>query len=199
MTNREITNKNLASKIVVAINASGWHTPDVDHRAGHDYTSYGTFVMTNGVTMKNMNTDTAYPAHGYYLINGGGNLQVFSDNKSNRSSLYKQIIDSGTKNTFAFRLGAIVNNGQVTVSDGSSAIRQMFCQVDKNNFIMLTIYSSSSIRNGALILKNLGCKIGVNLDGGSSTGLVFKQAGVNTVSGISGGGRKIADVLYVTE
>jgi len=113
--------------------------------------------------------------------------------------LYKEIINSGTKNTFAFRLGAIVNNYQVTTSDGSSAVRQMFCQIDKNNFIMLTIYSSSSIRNGAIILKNLGCRIGVNLDGGSSTGLVFKPVGATTVSGISGGGRKIADVLYVTD
>ena len=199
MTNREIAAKGLTNKTVVAINASGWHTPDVDHRNGHDYTSYGTFVMTNGVVLKNMNTDTAYPAHGYYLINGSGNLQVFNDNKTNRNTLYKEITSSGTKNTFAFRLGAIVNNNQVTTSDGSSAVRQMFCQIDKNNFIMLTIYSSSSIRNGAIILKNLGCRIGVNLDGGSSTGLVFKPAGATTVSGISGGGRKIADVLYVTD
>ena len=199
MTNREITKKCLTGKTVLAINASGWHTPDVDHRAGHDYTSYGTFVMTNGSVIKNMNTDTGYPAHGYYVINGSGNLEVFKDIKTNRSTLYKEITSSGTKNTFAFRLGAIVDNYQVTTTDGSSATRQMFCQIDKNNFVILTVYSSSSIRNGATILKNLGCRIAVNLDGGSSTGLAFKQSGANLMSVIYGGGRKIADVLYITD
>ncbi len=199
MTNREIVSKNLINNIVIAINGSGWHTPDVDYKEGHTYTSYGTFVMSHGKVIKNANTDNAYPSHGYYVINGNGNLQVFNDIKSNRLNLYKDIINARPKDTFAFRLGAIVDNHQVTVSDGSSAVRQMFCQIDKNNFVILTTSSSISIYNGAVILKNLGCRIGVNLDGGSSTGLAFKQAGANTVSSITGGGRKIADVLYITE
>ena len=200
MTNREIVSKNLINNIVIAINGSGWHTPDVDYKEGHTYTSYGTFVMSHGKVIKNANTDTAYPSHGYYVINGNGNLQVFNDIKSNRLNLYKDIINARPKDTFAFRLGAIVDNYQVqSISDGSSAVRQMFCQIDKNNFVILTINSSNTIRNGAIILKNLGCRIGVNLDGGSSTGLAFKEPGVNTVSSITGGGRKIADVLYVTE
>ena len=200
MTNREIADKNLINKIVIAINGSGWHTPDVDYKPGHDYTSYGTFVMSHGKIIKNANTDTAYPSHGYYVINGNGNLQVFNDVKSNRLNLYQDIINARPKDTFAFRLGAIVDNYQVKPSsDDSEAVRQMFCQIDRNNFVILTTSSSISIYDGSVILKNLGCRIGVNLDGGSSTGLAFKEQGLPMLQAITGGGRKIADVLYVTE
>jgi len=199
MTNREIASKGLINKTVVAINGSGWHTPDVDYKPGHNYTSYGTYVIHNGKILKNIYNDTNYPAHGYYAINGSGNLEVFTDTKTNRSTLYKKIIDAGIKDTFAFRLGSVVTNYQVTTSQGSAAVRQMFCQINRNNFIILTTSSSISIYDGAVILKNLGCRVAVNLDGGSSTGLAYKGVGSATVERISGGGRKIADVLYITD
>lgn len=200
MADREVLTKGLQNKIMVAINASAWHTPDVDNVSGYAYTSYGTLAMVDGQILKNKFTDTSYRSHSYYVIDGNGDLKVFTDNKTNRSTLYQTIINAGVKNTFSFGLGEIVSGGVAkNVGGSATAKRQMFCQIDKNNFVILTISGSKTVYQGALILQSLGCKTGVNFDGGSSIRLVFKNAGESQVTTITGGARKVVDIFYVTE
>ncbi len=200
MADREVSQKGLQNKIMVAINASAWHTPDVDKVSGYDYTSYGTFTLVDGQIKKNKYTDTSYRSHSYYVIDGSGNLRIFSDNKTNRPTLYQTMINAGVKNTFSFSLPAIVNKGEVSIgSGGAEAKRQTFCQINKNNFVIVTVNGEKTVYDTAVILKNLGCKTAVNFDGGSSIRLTFKSAGEDKVTTITGGARKVVDIFYVTE
>ena len=128
-------------------------------------------------------------------------MKGFYDKKTNRAEIAKTIISSGVKNTFSFfGYAPIVLNGKVNTSDtAESASRTAFCQIDKNNFILLTTRGKRTFKQTAIELKDLGCKTAVSLDGGSSIGLPFKARGSSTVNIIYYAKRKIADMLYVTE
>jgi exopolysaccharide biosynthesis protein len=189
---------------MVAVNGSAWHSPSVDNYKAYNYTSLGTFALLDGKILRNdfNNTSYKYQDMYYYGLDGNGNLQGFHAKKSNLSKLYQSIIDAGVKNTFSFfAYPPIVNDGKVFITDGSGkkASRTAFCQIDKNNFILLTTRGMSTLGQIANALKDLHCKTAVNLDGGSSIGLAFKAKDDSNVSIIRYAKRKVADMLYVTE
>ena len=97
----------------------------------------------------------------------------------------------------------LVENHQVVTQEKSPNIRQGLCQIDKNNFVLITNNSSNrsigfTFYDLANYMVTLGCTTGFNLDGGGSTTLLFKDSSSN-INVLYGNNRKVADILYFHE
>ena len=115
----------------------------------------------------------------YYKFTNGTNS---SEREANRE-LFSRIRNEGVLYTFGFS-PVLVWNNQVASNSNTRNIRQALCQVDKNNFIVLTNTNSTSNRDAGFGYKSLGelfvsmnCKTALNLDGGGSTCLYYKKQG----------------------
>ncbi len=121
----------------------------------------------------------------------------------NNKKLAQQLINDGVKYTYGFH-PVLTINGQKKTTDNSPNIRQGLCQLDKNNFVFLTNISSNrsiglSFSGMADIFNSMGCIYGVNLDGGGSTSLYYKERGTNNAVEVRGSSRDVADMLYFVE
>ena len=86
-------------------------------------------------------------------------------------------------------------------------MRQAICQIDKNNFILITTTVGTNNRGGglsltqlAVFMKDYGCRTGLNLDGGGSTAYRYKT-NANSLKEVYTGydGRGSSDMVYFVE
>ena len=83
-------------------------------------------------------------------------------------------------------------------SPNSKKNRQAICQVNQNNFVLIT--GNELTRNNLIdIMLNLKCQTGTNLDGGGSIALLYKSSKSNEIETIIGNGRDLPEVGYFTE
>ena len=82
-----------------------------------------------------------------------------------------------------------------------NALRQALCQIDTNNYVLVTSGSGRTKNTVELakMMKNLGCKTAFNIDGGGSTSLLFKKAGTSSISVLKRSDRGRPVVMYFTE
>ena len=206
---------NLTNKGMIAFNASGF-VSDVFSREfitanyGWRNSSETAIVIHEGKVLRNY-TNQVYPTKevytyglkkdgymAYYKISPGS-----QNNMANNQKLANQVISDGVKYTYGFH-PLLTINGEKKTSDRSPNIRQGLCQLDRNNFIFLTNISSNrsiglSFSGMADIFNSMGCIYGVNLDGGGSTSLYYKERGTNNATEVRGSGREVADMLYFVE
>lgn len=213
---REISNKNLQNKIVVAINASGfylagsWEPNSSSYNSQYNKTTEGPLVITNGQVVRNWYYDSAIDKarnHALYAISPSGNLEVYPNfnklSENERKNLFTKIINSNYKNSWVFR-PVIMQNGQIVSSDilgtflNGGGKRQVVCQINRNNFAIISSTSNYNINGLRTILSNLKCQTAVNMDGGGSVALLYKSKN-GALESITGGSRAIADTLYFTE
>ena len=211
--NSEITNKNLTDKIVIGINGSGFYengtwTPNCkssSYKEQYNRTTEGPLVIYDGKVIRNWYSDNAIDRsrnHSIYTISKEGNLDVYQNfnslSEGERKNLFDSIIDKGYRNTWTFRPVAILNGNILTTSlvGTQEKKRNVFCQINRNNWVIYTGTLSAS--NAVNILKNLGCQTAVNMDGSDSVALYFKDKN-GTLEKIYGGSRDIVDMLYITE
>ena len=75
---------------------------------------------------------------------------------------------------------------------------QIIGQINNNNFVFYT--SKSGTRDEAIkLFLNMGCKTAVNLDGGGSVALLFKPSNSSNIETVTGNGRSLPEVMYITE
>ena len=206
-----ISSNSLNNKIVVGFNASGFYLKDTYDAASVNYyppynkTSVGSLVITNGRVVRNA-YNKAYKTWFIAGVDKSNTLQIYTDEKSNNASAKKQWSEkviSSIRNTFTFA-SPLVMNGQasnVTTSmpSPSSALnRQAMCQVDSNNFVLIT-GSNLNRQNMIDIMLKFNCKTGTNFDGGGSIALLFKSKTSNSIQTIIGNGRALTEVGYFTE
>ena len=210
------SNYNLKDKLLLGFNASGFYlkgTFDADSvkkYSKYDKTSVGTLVITNGKVIRNA---YKYAVKTWFItgINKNNQMVVFEDKKT--SSTYNtdakkkwanEVINSGIKNTYTFA-APVIKNGKVTNtttsmpgSNSSKKGLQMLCQINDNNFVLFT--SSNETRNTAISkFLSLGCQTAVNLDGGGSIALIYKEKNSNTIKTVIGNNRKLTEVGYFSE
>ena len=124
-----------------------------------------------------------------------------------RKKVYDEIIASGAKNTMTWRPILVDNYKVADLEDEfvkmESTRKQAICQLDSNNFIIITSENSkagvTSYSKLASYIQKLGCRVAVEFDAGGSTSLLWKNKGSNDVSRITGGGRQLTSVVYFTE
>ncbi len=218
LLNKEVTNKNLQNKLIISFNASGFYLKDtydaysVKMYSAYDRTSVGTIVINNGVVVRNAYN---HAVKQWYLtgIDKNNKMVVFEDN--NTSSSYgvtekqkwaQSVIDSGIRNTYSFA-GPVILNGQKLTSFSSSmpdakneTVKglQLICQINENNYALFT--SKGETRNNAInVFLGLGCKTAVNLDGGGSTSLLYKDKNSTEFQTVVGGARQLPEVGYFVE
>ena len=110
----------------------------------------------------------------------------------------------GIRNTVSFRPVLVKDFNRVT-NGTSNDIRQAICQIDKNNFVIITNTNSTSNRSEGFNFKDLAdymvslnCRTGYNLDGGGSTNFYYKKNNSNLYSIVTTS-RSVADILYFVE
>ena len=207
-----ISTHNYQNKAIVSVNGSGYvvkgtfDSQYAEANSGWNYTSVSPIVIVEGKVLRNF-TNGKIPStkHSTYGLKKDGYLEYYrfkvGTNLQTNINTAQRIINDGVQNTLAFN-PVLVYNGKVTATDNSPNIRQGLCQIDKNNFVLVTNYSSrangfSEKGLGEYMVK-LGCQTAFNLDGGGSTTLLIKKRNSN-ISTIYGNYRGIADILYFHE
>lgn len=205
---RQTVDNSYKDKIVVAFNAS-YYNADLykrDNRYKYEPTA---LLIQNGKVLLNDYDKYVYPSLIYY-IDGSNQLKYINSlsNKtvSERKSIFQSVIDSGAYNTFSFE-PVLVENGVAATTYNKkasyeyNAYRQGICQVDSNNFILV---SSDTAQTGNTVifaeyLKSLGCKTAFNLDGGGSVKLLYKPKGTTEIMKLHATSRSHSSVMYFTE
>ena len=238
--NNEIASKGYQNKGLVAINASGMvtHTKDKDGKdkgwcttCPLDY--YGTSIMPleiyDGRVIRD-STNTQYATIGggrIGFIDRNGNLTYkwFSNDLSANKTTRASVEGLGAKYTFGMISPGVLITNYNTINGSSDglATRQAMCQIDKNNFILITSHlngasaeSSCGTKSGlscprivhglttadlAKIMTQYGCKTGFNLDGGGSISYYYKTNKTSSATRvkIASGQRSLSDLLYFVE
>lgn len=210
-----VTTYGLTNKALVGFNASGFYLKDtydsasVNKYPAFDKTSVGTIVITNGQVVRNAYTK-AYKTWYIAGVDSSNTLRIFTDAKASSDSELAAkktwadgVINSGIRNTFTFA-GPLVIDGKATSSttsfpsSGSALNRQAICQVDANNFVLIT-GTNLTRQNLIDIMLKLNCRTGTNLDGGGSIVLLYKQAGSNEIKKVIGDSRSLTEVGYFSD
>ena len=210
--NSEISRKGLNNKIVVGINGSGFYengtwTPSCSsyYLEKYNRTTEGPLVIYDGTVIRNWYESGAVDGarnHSIYTVSKSGDLEVYQNfnklSENERKDLFNSIINKGYRNTWTFRPVAILNGNVLTTNlvGGQLKNRNIVCQINRNNWVILTgeVVSADAINT----LQNLGCKTAVNMDGSSSVSLHFKGK-TGSLEKIHGGTRAVVDTLYFTE
>ena len=210
----EIKNKNYSNKGMVAVNASGIVGGGFGTRFTKLSPSWvGTaeipLIINDGKIIRD-STGIEFPYIGVltYGMKKDGYLGFyrFEDGKKKEDNLKKkeQIINDGVRYTFGFE-PVLVWDGVVQTSRKDNNIRQGICQIDRNNFIIVTNTNNTNNRTKGFNLKALAeymvkqkCKIGLNLDGGGSTNFYYKGNSGDLYS-VTSSGRGLVDILYFVE
>lgn len=208
---KEINSNSYQNKGLIAVNASGFTSKDFDSYyfkkiPGYKNTSLAPIVIVNGKILRDF-TDQLLPFERImtYGLKKDGYLAYYDfkkDSISFNQQLKEKIISDGVKYTIGFT-PVLVENGQVAVSNSSPNLRQAICQINKNNFIIVTNTTSNRSQGlgflgTAKLMKQLNCRIGLNLDGGGSINMFYKGNN-STISSIKTSSREVADILYFVE
>ena len=207
------------NKAYVAVNAStfvggGYNERYYEDIPGWYNTTESSYLINRGVVIHNFseifdrnNTKNLGLAKDGYLkdyafsaVNGSLEQSVLAKNIERNRGLITKMNNDGIQNSFTAFATVLSKKGAVSSSTDISA-RTGLCQVDRNNFILLSSRGCSYNEMGQTF-KNLGCYVGYNLDGGGSTSFVYQSNGtqVDYYGDVLGLGlREVADALYFTE
>ena len=206
-----ISQKGLSNKLMVGFNASGFYLRDVYDKASvnaygaYDRTSVGTLVITDGKVVRNA---YSHAVKTWYIagVDQSNRMRIFEDVKSSDASSKKawsETVIGTIRNTFTFASPLVVNGSASNIttsmpSPGYGVNRQAMCQIDENNFVLIT-GAGLSRQNLIDIMLSLGCKTGTNFDGGGSIALLFKSRNSQNIETITGNRRALTEVGYFTE
>ena len=212
LLSKSISQNNLGNKLIIAFNASGFYLKDtydsasVEAYPAYNKTSVGSLVITNGKVIRN-----AYSAavKTWFIagIKPNNELQIFTDaknsNKEAKQEWANNVINTKIRNTFTFASPLITNGtaSDITTSMpsvGSEKNRQAICQINANNFILIT---GTNLNRKKLIqiMQSYKCLTGTNFDGGGSIALLFKSKNSSKIKTIIGNRRSLSEVGYFTE
>ena len=217
-----------SNKGMISVNASGfimssdnfWKYSGWQNNTYH-YSSRAPIIISDGRIRRDWTRDVL-PSELYalYGLKANGYLDYYkyksgSNNVSNNIEVTNQIKNDGVINTFTFAPALLKNyknlvNGRNMTS---SNLRQAICQIDRNNFVIVTNLSSSNNSNSlsqsdrdrgfshksmASYMETLGCRTAFNMDGGGSISLYYKTNS-STINNVRTSSRKVADILYFVE
>ena len=208
---------NLTDKLLIGFNASGFYLKDtydassVSKYAKYNKTSVGTLVITNGKVIRNV-YNKAYKTWFIMGVDKNNKMRIFKDSKAStteeinkKKAWSEEVINSGIRNTYTFAAPIIMDGKKTNIttsmpdtSNNTPKNLQIFCQVNDNNFILVTAVNTK--RNTIINrLLQLNCQTATNLDGGGSIALLYKDKNSNTIKKIVGDGRSLPEVGYFSE
>lgn len=196
--NTAISQFGLENKIVVATNGSGFHSVKYDYDRNFHNSSLGRFIVTEGQILRNEPNynENLSAQYYYYLFDKSGKLTATGG--LGGEERHNRLLEREIYNSFAF-YPIFMNDGEAwAIWNTGTARRQGLCQIDGNNYAIVTTGINGTLPLIYNVFVSLHCNTGVNLDGGGSTSLVFKYRNEYTKVFV-GGVRKVGDALYFTE
>ena len=170
-----------------------------------DYYGFRTtgFVLRNGVLYRNT-AQTSVSSDGL-VIDSKGNFSIIDETKSSAD----QLASSGSWQILTFG-PALVNNGKITVTAGSEVGQSMASnprtaigQISERHYLVVVSDGRTSQSTGlsllqlAQVMKDRGCTVAYNLDGGGSSTMWFNGQIVNNpTDGRTSGERQVSDIVY---
>ena len=157
------------------------------------------FVIRDKVLYRDTNLD-ASPL----VIKDNGDFEIYNYGEKTG----QEMLDLGAMHVYDFgpdliRYGEIVDYGDSWYKNDKQP-RTVIGQKGELEYVIIVVDGRSkesegiSLYDAALELKNRGCYVGYNLDGGGSTTLYFNGEVLNKPSDLLGE-RKISDILYFTD
>ena len=116
--------------------------------------------------------------------------------------VFEDIIEDGVRNSIVLPYECLfINNGKVvdTSWDSRVAMRHTLCQVNANNFVITISSNGDTKAQHQNIQIQAGCINGINLDGGGSANVFYKDKGSSSVSAIRETTRTRPDAYYFSE
>ena len=211
--NKEIKNNGYTNKGLFAINASAivsdrYNTSYVNAISDWLNTSTTPIVIVNGNVLRNFTNQKIYvDGRSVGGLKKNGYLEAYgftsaSDTTTNSKTASK-IISDGIKYTFGLS-PVLVSNSKAVSTETENNLRQAICQVNRNNFLVISSTSSDRY-SGGLSFKTMskymveaGCKTGFNLDGGGSISTFYKKNNA-TINKLNNSTREVVDILYFVE
>ena len=209
--NNAIKNNNYTNKGLVAINASGivgggFNSNYTGLKPAWEGTTAIPFILNKGEVIRD-STTSKFPNVNYltYGLKKDGYLGYYKYSNGvdieKNMAIRDEIISDGVKDTFAF-YPVLVEDGKVKRTDTDKNIRQSLCQIDRNNFVIITNTSERNkgfnYKDLAKYMVSLNCKIGFNLDGGGSVNHYYK-GNTSKLESITASSRGLVDMLYFVE
>lgn len=211
--NKEIKNNGYASKGLFAINASAivsdtYNTGYINAISNWRNTSTTPIVIVNGNVLRNFTNQKIYvdgKSVGGLKKNGYLESYAFtsaSDTTTNTKTASK-IVSDGVKYTFGLS-PVLVSNSKAVSTETDNNLRQAICQIDRNNFLVISSTSSDRYAGGlsfktmSRYMVDSGCKTGFNLDGGLSISTFYKMNS-SYINKINNATREVVDILYFVE
>ena len=207
--------RNLTDKTLIGFNASGFYkkgiydADSVKKYPAFDKTSVGTIVITNGQVVRNAYTK-AYKTWYTVGVDPSNTLRIFVDSKATTEAELAEkklwadsVINSGIRNTFTFAGPLVIDGKKSDITDTygnarDKLSRQAICQVDANNFVLIT-GTNLNLKDLKNIMLSLNCKTGTNLDGGGSIALLYKEKNSTEIKRIIGNGRALPEIGYFSD
>ena len=207
-----ISKYHYSNKGIVAANASGFIMNSGDsyenYVKAYKLSSRAPVIFTRGNLVRNFTSYTLpnamYPVYSlksngymtYYTFNGGAN------NINGNKSVVSQMKKDGVRNTFSFT-PVLVDNYKSVSSATDNNIRQAICQIDRNNFVIITNTSKTrsigwNFKALSSYMVSLNCRYGFNMDGGGSTNFYYKKNN-GTIYNTTTSSRRVADIIYFVE
>ena len=198
---------------------SGWKESDYKHSSRSPLIIYNGSVLRDW-TMDELPTEKLYTLYG---LKSSGYLKFYnyiggSSNINYNKQLTQKVINDKVKYTFYFNTVLISNYLNMVANETSSTyttpdVRQALCQIDRNNFAIVTTLTSNNDSNKlnqndrnngfshkgmAKKMEELNCREAYNLDGGGSVSLYYKTSS-SQINNIRSSSRKVTDILYFVE
>ena len=127
--------------------------------------------------------------------------------KQENEKIIQSIIKAKPRYTFGWKTQALVSTNSEgktnVITDTTQAIykdigkRQGICQIDKNNFIIVTAVENGTTLGIAEVMYEYGCKTGLNLDGGGSVNFYWYNN--SKLDKIISTNRRATEALYFIE
>ncbi len=212
---------NLKDKLLIGFNASGFYLKgaydkaSVKRYSAYNQTSVGTIVITNGKVIRNSYDPGDIKTWFITGITKDNKMVVFEDTNIEETTVAEKkkwsesVINSGIRNTYTFAAPIILNGKKTNskekkysrmpdTSNNDTKPLQLLCQINENNFVLYTS-NNSKRKNGINKFLELGCQTAVNLDGGGSIALLYKEKGSSEIKTVVGNGRDLPETGYFSE
>ena len=197
------------NKAAIGFNASGFYVKGAWDPPASYYNLHSNswFSIEEGIVLRNYQDDGKTES-GMVGIGADGNLKIYpiAKEKNERITVYNQIVSDKIKNSWSFYPPLVKDGKAYDVGFDNTAVRQAICQVNSNNYIMLTTLSGFTYKEMGSLFVSLGCKTAHNLDGGGSTSMFIHKPGDQTATKVKcsdgsthNGCRSIIEGIYFVE
>lgn len=189
----EIKRLGLNNKGLVTVNSSFF--------GDSNYSSWGTYQSTpviihEGKILRD-DSSKSFPsgtnAYSAYGITKDGTIKFYEMDADHRISSRDQMIADEVQYS-----GAAYGEIKLKNPDSTEFSRTMICTMDRNNFILISAHNMTFDNAGNLAYNILGCNNLINIDGGGSLTLLFKDKSNLNYSYFCTT-RSLSDMLYFVE